>query len=596
MDNPQHYQPLSHALHPPQNPQQLAYVTPGMYTNKPSSTHREEEEEEEEDGDDEGMVEEQLSRHEPDGGSSPSSPQAKPTGTTAAPAQQTHQRQDDQASQEPDRKRRPGRPRGSKNRKPRVGQATTKQEGGAAFYHTAAGVTPPQHPDVNAHNQQYYEFQWRVLNLCAEFYGAAEELIKGTPPLVIAQCYQMGPGNKVDPIIMLSEAKRICDTLLANPSQLISSPPPPIYSIAPTLYQAPQPIASTSSVPISTRATSMAASTSKPSAAVTTAAAAAPVISNPQSFVVSLGPHQPAYSHSQYSMYPPPAGYPTNPYYQYPAYSGAAYYSPQPQPPPPAPVQSQPVQAQAVTQEQTGTGNQGAWADEETERLKKLAEDSRVMGGSGDIEWDWVVHQWGAGRTRHQILIKATALGLKESSSRGVKRRRETETGESAPPTPATATHPTATASSAPISTSATAKAIPAPSASPSHASGSTSTPNASPAMQHTQRPPPAQSSSTTSSSASNKPVSSSATSTLPWPMPTVAVNTPSPVIAVSTTQQQQQEPQRTSYYRARPSTGDSATSGGTGGKAHHPYMYQPNGSAGGQGQGRLAGSKENGK
>lgn len=28
-----------------------------------------------------------------------------------------------------------------------------------------------------AQNQQYYEFQWRVLNLCSEFYGAAEELI-----------------------------------------------------------------------------------------------------------------------------------------------------------------------------------------------------------------------------------------------------------------------------------------------------------------------------------------------------------------------------------------------------------------------------------
>lgn len=45
------------------------------------------------------------------------------------------------------------------------------------FYQPAAGVAPPQHPDVNAHNQQYYEFQWRVLNLCAEFYGAAEELV-----------------------------------------------------------------------------------------------------------------------------------------------------------------------------------------------------------------------------------------------------------------------------------------------------------------------------------------------------------------------------------------------------------------------------------
>jgi hypothetical protein len=83
---------------------------------------------------------------------------------------------------------------------------------------------------MNAQNQQYYEFQWRVLNLCAEFYGAAEELVvsylcilfsrnlfttsqKGTAPLVVAQCYHMGPGVNVDPLSMLGEAKRICDTL-----------------------------------------------------------------------------------------------------------------------------------------------------------------------------------------------------------------------------------------------------------------------------------------------------------------------------------------------------------------------------------------------
>lgn len=36
---------------------------------------------------------------------------------------------------------------------------------------------PAAPANVNAQNQQYYEFQWRVLNLCAEFYGAAEELV-----------------------------------------------------------------------------------------------------------------------------------------------------------------------------------------------------------------------------------------------------------------------------------------------------------------------------------------------------------------------------------------------------------------------------------
>jgi hypothetical protein len=32
-------------------------------------------------------------------------------------------------------------------------------------------------PEVNAQNHQYYEFQWRMLTLCAEFYSAAEELL-----------------------------------------------------------------------------------------------------------------------------------------------------------------------------------------------------------------------------------------------------------------------------------------------------------------------------------------------------------------------------------------------------------------------------------
>lgn len=29
----------------------------------------------------------------------------------------------------------------------------------------------------HAQNQQFYEFQWRALNLCSEFYNAAEELV-----------------------------------------------------------------------------------------------------------------------------------------------------------------------------------------------------------------------------------------------------------------------------------------------------------------------------------------------------------------------------------------------------------------------------------
>lgn len=41
--------------------------------------------------------------------------------------------------------------------------------------------------------------------------------------MVVAQCYHMGPGVKVDPLTMLTEAKRVCDTLVRflNPVSLL---------------------------------------------------------------------------------------------------------------------------------------------------------------------------------------------------------------------------------------------------------------------------------------------------------------------------------------------------------------------------------------
>lgn len=90
-----------------------------------------------------------------------------------------------QTSEDVERKRRPGRPRGSKNRRIRSSGAERDASSASTavakhptathgFYQYSA---PPAPGEVHPHNQQYYEFQWRVLNLCAEFYGAAEELI-----------------------------------------------------------------------------------------------------------------------------------------------------------------------------------------------------------------------------------------------------------------------------------------------------------------------------------------------------------------------------------------------------------------------------------
>ncbi|KAE9401533.1 hypothetical protein BT96DRAFT_1018183 [Gymnopus androsaceus JB14] len=500
MDNyPQQYQPLSHALHPPRSSSQ-----PQFYKNNSV----EQQKSAESDDDDEGMVEEQLSRN-----SAPPSPPSSKSLPAASEQQQPLQQQPPSThTQEPEPRRR-GRPKGSKTRRNRVADTQAPQAppkpsvpSHPPLHPTGQGTNPPQLPEVNTQNQQYYEFQWRVLNLCAEFYGAAEELVKATPALVIAQCYHMGPSSKVDPLIMLNEAKQNCDILLANPSRLISSPPPPMYPVVPTFYHAPvhhPPPGSAPGAPIP--------------------AGAPAVISQPQSFVVSM-------SSPAYPMYaPPPSQYPTTSYYQYSYPHPGAYYAPAPHPATdtgytrPAPVASATPAAAAP-----GAGNSGAWSEEEMERLKKLVEEKK--NSSGEVDWDDVVSQWGNSRTRHQILIKATQLGLKENSSsvRGVKRRREADShgdpGSSAPtPTPVTA-------------------------ARTSSSSTPSSTPVASPALQHRQKsqnpstkPPP--SVSTTPAPPANQ----------PWPMPVVAVNTSTPVIGTSF-----------SHYRPRPTDPSPQPTAGT--------------------------------
>ncbi|KAF9000691.1 hypothetical protein BDQ17DRAFT_1245258 [Cyathus striatus] len=554
MDNPQHYQPLSHALHPPPTTvqPQSTYTPRPAYQQKPttldtSNQREDEEEDDDEEDEDEEVVEEQLNRNEPESLANIPSPQANGQQNVADLHNGIgHQATaGDISSHDTGRKRRPGRPRGSKNRKPRAG--SSNQTSTSAL---------PHHPEVNPQNQQYYEFQWRVLNLCAEFYTAAEELVKGTSPLVVAQCYQMGPGVKVDPLIMLGEAKRICDTLV------ISSPPPPLYPVIPALYNPiPPQQASTSSSTTSSSSTKPVITSS--------------VITNPQSFVVPLGT-QPAYP--QYPLHYAPAGqYPTNPYYQYSAYH-PTYYAQPPQaavptqPPVAATSPSCPSRPSVTSGNNVSSVNQGPWSEEETDRLKRLAEESKSIGTSGEIEWDWVVHKWGAGRTRHQILIKATTLGLKESTTRGVKRRRETEApgeipGPSIPPTP-----PVTANTQNPVSS--------APSASPSQsASASESTPSASPAMQHQQRPP--------SSKETPSAVSAPSSSGFPYPMPTVARDIPSPVIPGASIGPDQQ---RTSYYRPRPNQPDSSTSTKAASTPIHHYMYQPNGGLGSRS------GRENGK
>ncbi|KAF5342080.1 hypothetical protein D9611_001902 [Ephemerocybe angulata] len=596
MDNPQHYQPLSHALHPPLGtsqsrspyPPSSVFTPPSRPATVPgTSGHRDDQEEEEDqEDDDEGIVEGQLELHDNDGERPGSGPPSPPRLANAGHAQPALQIVQDMGHVSGGEKRRPGRPRGSKNRKPRAPPGAGKETQPT----NPALSGPPPHPDINAQNQQYYEFQWRILNLCAEFYGAAEELVKSTNPLVIAQCYHMGPAAKLDPLVMLGEAKRICDGLLANPSQLVMNPPPPMYPALPTLY-------SSGLAPPPTSAPG-AASTSTPSA---------PVITNPQTFVVSLGAGQP-YPAPQYSGYAPGQYAPT-PYYQYPY---APHGHPPPPPgyyPPPPPVASgsgtpshimsttphmpvpgatsaTPTPAPIVA---SGSTSSGAWTDDETEKLRHLAENSKAASVNGEIDWEHVIRNFGDKRTRHQILIKATNMGLKESSTRGSKRRRGDDAGgEVAPGTTAVAAAPT---------TSPAMGSLPSqPAVLPqnTHSSPSQShnsqhvTPHASPALQNIQRP----SSSSASATATATAVSGKATPAavappgMPWPMPTVAaVGAASPIIPGGSSAagaSSGHDPQRTSYYRPRPNQGsDPAAKAGSGHQQqqqHHFSMYTPNG------------------
>ena len=133
------------------------------------------------------------------------------------------------------------------------------------------------------------------------------------------------------------------------------------------------------------------------------------MITNPQSFVVPLGA-QATYPHTQYPMFTTGATqYPTTYYHQY-SYPppATAFYPQQPmltaaqsQPSLQTPVQSAaPIVGTLSSIASTGLLNQGAWSDEETEKLKKLAEESRTFNSTNEIDWDWVVSQYGNGRTR----------------------------------------------------------------------------------------------------------------------------------------------------------------------------------------------------
>ena len=232
----------------------------------------------------------------------------------------------------------------------------------------------------------------------------------------------MGPVPKIDPLSLIADAKRVCDNLLSHTAQLAGTVPPQVYPPAVPQYgQMPPP----------------------PPPATTAPAGSASVITNPQSFVMSLS--TPGMPPAAAPYYPPVYAAPgqrypgtvTTPYYPYP--QGTPYYpQPQPQvpqpqaqapapaqpvtaPPAPTPVSAAPTTTTTTTTTATTTvsappsgtlstfnaatgnvapgGQQGTWSEEETDRLRRLADQSKEAN-KGDIEWDWVIAQWGNTRTR----------------------------------------------------------------------------------------------------------------------------------------------------------------------------------------------------
>lgn len=117
-------------------------------------------------------------------------------------------------------------------------------------------------------------------------------------------------------------------------------------------------------------------------------------------------------------MYSAPP-YPTAPYYGYSGFSGFYPSVPAPHAGPSTSTGSNgsagPIPGSA--------GNQGAWSDEETEKLKKLAEEHR--NANGDIAWDALCEKWGNSRTRccfNRVRLRVLAddfeSGTKYSSKR----------------------------------------------------------------------------------------------------------------------------------------------------------------------------------
>ncbi|KAG9104834.1 hypothetical protein FRC06_008064 [Ceratobasidium sp. 370] len=289
--------------------------------------------------------------------------------------------------------------------------ATSSDDGSSNVSHSL-GET-----EMIASFPQFYE---RARALCLKFNNDAANLLRATPQDVLAQSFQTGTG--ADPMKMLNDAKSICERMMladftlrarANSSHLENTIPHGLPAYSTSAYPPPF-------HPWSPRSTS----SSHPAA--------------PSGVDEYFG-------HDQL-----PKGF----YGPDPTIQREATLSRTPS--------SVDVSFNNSTLRSAANVNHGTWRDEESEKLKQLAEHSRATSraaGQDRVDWDWVVERFGASRTRHQILIKATHLGLKLTSthpSRIRKRIAKAEAQAAAAAAAAAANTPSSSDSSGPATTLST--------------------------------------------------------------------------------------------------------------------------------------------
>ncbi|KAG8708228.1 hypothetical protein FRC09_001371 [Ceratobasidium sp. 395] len=282
---------------------------------------------------------------------------------------------------------------------------TTNSDDGSSNVSHSLGET-----EMIASFPQFYE---RARALCLKFNNDAANLLRATPQDVLAQSFQMGMG--ADPMKMLNDAKSICERMMladftlrdrANSSHLENTMPHGL----------------------------------------------------PSSYSTSAYP--PSF-HSQWSPRPASSSYPTVPsgVDEYFAHDQLpkGFYGPDPTIQREATLSRTPssidVSFNNSTLRSAANVNHGTWRDEESEKLKQLAEHSRVTSkaaGQDKVDWDWVVERFGASRTRHQILIKATHLGLKPTSTHPSRIRKRLAKAEAQAAAAAAANTPSSSDSSGP--------------------------------------------------------------------------------------------------------------------------------------------------